>query len=294
MSNPQNCYLTCAGRVDGIGAQVQATLSTMLTAKELGLTYCHSPFKEVEHYVDRKSAAIEWETFFSLGKDEISLEDIREDNLDIIHIDTPTPEEILDFTNHSNTLFVVMHCHDFADKHPDRYLNLQKQILTKYRHSSKEMYPSYYNFNKVNIAVHIRRGDVYKHRVNRFTDNEFYRDLLIDISSMLDSLQLEPSIHIYSQGLREDFGVLNDLDLTFHLDECTYTTFYNLTSADILIMAKSSFSYAAALFSKAIKIYQPFLHQPQQDWITVDRGEKDKQVKFDQSKLKYLLELNIL
>ena len=101
------------------------------------------------------------------------------------------------------------------------------------------------------------------------------------------------SIHIYSQGLTEDFGVLNDLNLTFHLDECTYTTFYNLTSADILIMAKSSFSYAAALFSRGIKIYQPFLHQPQKDWITVGRDEKSRQVKFDRSKLQYLLELTL-
>ena len=129
----------------------------MLTAKELGLIYCHSSFKEIEHYLDPESAALQWEDFFSLGKDEISIKDIQPDNLKIVYIDTPIPEEILDFPNHSNTLFSVMHCHDFADKHPDQYLSIQNQILEKYRHHSKEIYTSYYQPSKVNIAVHIRQ-----------------------------------------------------------------------------------------------------------------------------------------
>lgn len=288
------CYLTCAGRVDGIGAQVQATLSTMLAARELHLTYCHTPFKEVEHYVDRESAAIKWEEFFSLGKDEIGIKDIQLNDLDIVYIDTPTWDELLQFTSRSNTLFVVQHCHNFADHFPDRYLDMKDQILEKYTCFSKEEYTSYYKSGKVNIAVHIRRGDVYKHRMNRFTDNQFYKDLLIDIVSILDSLQLDASIHLYSQGLPEDFGELNELDLTYHLDECTYTTFYNLTSADILIMAKSSFSYAIALFSNAIKIYQPFLHNPLKSWILADRKGEDMRVIFDKSQFKCMLELKLI
>jgi hypothetical protein len=294
MSELRACYLTCAGRVDGIGAQVQATLSTILAARELHLTYCHTPFKEVEHYVDKESAAIEWENFFSLGKDEICIKDIRVGDLDVVHIETPTWDEILQFTNKSNTLFVVQHCHNFADHFPDRYLDMKDRILEKYMSSSKEEYTSYYKPDKINIAVHVRRGDVYKHRVNRYTDNQFYKDLLIDIVSILDSLQLDASIHLFSQGLPEDFGDLNELDLTFHLDECTYTTFYNLTSADILVMAKSSFSYATALFSNSIKIYQPFLHKPLKSWILADRKEKDTQVIFDIPQLKRMLELKLI
>lgn len=294
MSELRACYLTCAGRVDGIGAQVQAALSTILAARELHLTYCHTPFKEIEHYADRESAAARWEHFFSLGKGEISIKDIPLDDLEVVYIDTPKPDEILDFKNHSNTLFVVQHCHDFADYHPDKYLDMQDRILAKYMHSPKGMYASYYQPGKVNIAVHIRRGDVYRHRVNRFTTNEFYKDLLIDIMAMLDSLQLESSIHIYSQGIPEDFGELNKLDVKFHLDECTYTTFYNLTSADILVMAKSSFSYATALFSNSIKIYQPFLHKPLKSWILADRKKEDMRVVFDKPQLKRMLELKLI
>ena len=290
ISDSKTGYITCAGRVDGIGAQVQAALSTMLTARELGLSYCHTPFKEVEHYIDRESAATHWETFFSLGSDEVSIEDIRIDDLDVVYIGTPTLDEILGFRDQPNTLFVVQHCHDFADKYPDKYLNMQDRILEKYMYSSKKRYASYYKPGKVNIAVHIRRGDVYKHRVNRFTGNEFYKDLLIDISLILDSLQLEASLYVYSQGFSEDFGVLNELDITFCLDECTYTTFYNLTSADILVMAKSSFSYAAALFSNSIKIYQPFLHQPQKNWILADRKGENMQVNFDKEQFKNMIE----
>lgn len=291
-SKSKECYVTCAGRTDGIGAQIQAALSTLLVANELSITYCHTPFKTIEHYVDRESAAIQWEDFFSLGKGEVSIRDIQLDDLDVVHIDTPTLDEILGFTSQTNTLFVVKHCHDFADKFPDKYLNMQAWILEKYTTSAKNTYVSYYQPDKVNIAVHIRRGDVYKHRVNRYTDNKFYKDLLVEIVSILNGLDMKASIHIYSQGLLEDFGELNDLDVTFHLDECTYTTFYNLTTADVFVMAKSSFSYAAALFSNAIKIYQPFLHQPFQDWIWADRVGKDTRVIFDKLQFKRLMELN--
>ena len=61
--------------------------------------------------------------------------------------------------------------------------------------------------NKTNhTAVHIRRGD----RSPGFATNERYYSLLAT---------LQGPIHIYSQGKREEFGVLNELDATWHLNE---------------------------------------------------------------------------
>ena len=47
--NNKTCYLTCSGRLDGVGAQTWAMISTMITAKYLGFTYIHTPFQNVDH-----------------------------------------------------------------------------------------------------------------------------------------------------------------------------------------------------------------------------------------------------
>ena len=59
-------------------------------------------------------------------------------------------------------------------------------------------------------------------------------------------------------------------------------------------MAKSSFSYATALFSNSIKIYQPFLHKPLRNWILADREREDMRVIFDKPQLKRMLELKLI
>ena len=57
----QNCYITRTGRVDGVGCQIQAVLSTLLFAHLNGLTYLHTPFREInqknEKYIQGASPA---------------------------------------------------------------------------------------------------------------------------------------------------------------------------------------------------------------------------------------------
>ncbi len=67
----------------------------------------------------------------------------------------------------------------------------------------------------------------------------------------------------------------------FHLNECPFTTFHHMVSADVLVMAKSSFSYSAALFSNGIKIYLPFWHKPLQNWIVVNENGGFNKKKFE-------------
>ena len=91
---------------------------------------------------------------------------------------------------------------------------------------------------------------------------------------------------LYSQGDISDFYELEDLNIKYHLNDCPFTTFHNLTIPDILVLAKSSFSYSAALFSNAIKIYQPFWHKPQTDWVVTDWNGMSRKANFDEIKLK--------
>jgi len=49
------------------------------------------------------------------------------------------------------------------------------------------------------------------------------------------------------------------------------TSLNALIYADILVLAKSSFSYVAGLLNDGIVVYEPFWHAPRPDWIGADK-----------------------
>jgi len=280
----QNCYITCTGKTDGIGAQVQAVFSTILFAQEFGITYAHTPFDKI--WSDYPSK--EWEDFFNLGKDEININEIDKNSLSVVYVNHPF---FINFK--SDTLYIVEHCHSFVDSGNNSrlYSDIIDRLVEKYQNSSKKNCKSSYKVGKINIAVHVRRGDVSKTGIHseRYTDNLYYRYLLNNIRSTLSSLKINASIHLYSQGKIEDFHELKELDINYHLDECVFTTFNNLVSSDVIIMSKSTYSYSAALLSKAIIIYEPFWHKPLEGWIVASWNNKNKKAALNELHLKQRL-----
>ncbi len=262
--------MTCAGRNDGVGAQIQGVLSTLLFCNDMGIRYVHSPFAEIAHRpLNEPSWEKDWETFFNLGQGELQMDDLTSLNLPIVKIED---REKLPQEKEPNTLFVVPHCHHYADTVPDNYLKLKDQFLEKYHSNPKGKYTSANQPDKINIAVHIRRGDVSPEKYpNRYTENGFIAQLLTDIQSILVDFGIAIAINIFSQGRIEDFQELKGEQVNFYLDHCLFSTFHSMVAADILITGKSSFSYTAALFSSGTIVYEPFWHQPQQDWFTANK-----------------------
>ena len=135
------------------------------------------------------------------------------------------------------------------------------------------------------MAIHIRRGEISKEDSKRYTSNRFVLNIIKRIYAVLNDLRAGPVFHIFSQGNPDEFTDINFNGVVLHLKECPFTAFYHMVSADVLIMAKSSFSYSAALFSKGVIIYLPFWHTPLQNWLVVN-----KKGGFDIKKLKNMLE----
>ena len=96
--------------------------------------------------------------------------------------------------------------------------------------------------------------------------------VLEQVRSALDDSRVPHEMHVYSQGRREDFVAFERRGDTVHLDDDPFAAFHNLVCADVLIMARSSFSYTAALLRKGVKIYEPFWHKPLSEWIPVGAG----------------------
>lgn len=278
---PRYQYITCYGKKDGIGAQAQAVFSTMLFAQAFDLTYVHTPFSAIEHNYDQDDQWVEkWEAFLGLGLDEVPSSEAKK-----LITDTITLENPVSLTSQPRTLYVSPHCHAFADQQPDLYEPLLPRFRAKFYQSCQQQLAAN-NQRDLNppeaaqftIAIHVRRGDVKSDNPEgRHTENQYYYQVLARLIPYLEKQGLQPKIQLYSQGEITDFGELQEFAIDYSLDECPFSTFYQLATADILIMSKSSFSYSAALLSEGIVFYEPFWHQPLSRWIIVDRDAENTQ-----------------
>ncbi|MGA7414777.1 MAG: hypothetical protein WBW33_30185, partial [Bryobacteraceae bacterium] len=166
------------------------------------------------------------------------------------------------------TLLVASECHEYADRHPNFYSLIQPELFRKYRINSPARGEGR---ERLVVAVHIRRGDVNGHAAERFTSNSHVALQIDELSRSLAPLPHE--FHVYSQGNEEDFGEILKRAI-LHLGGNVFECLESLISADIFVMAKSSFSYTAALLARGIVIYSPFWHAPLQQWIvTGERGD---------------------
>lgn len=131
----------------------------------------------------------------------------------------------------------------------------------------------------INIAVHIRRGDIagegnvgQPHLKERWLDNAYYISILDALLEQLTGRKLK--IYIFSQGSKEEFQEFHKYSsIEFCNDMSAMNSFLHLVKADILITSKSSFSYKPALLSYGIKLCpRNFWHgyPDESDWVLAD------------------------
>ena len=304
-------YITCAGRIDGAGSQILGTMSTIAYARQFGLQYVHTPMQYCDHNVDNSIIwTASWELFFNLGFGEITPQEIEVENLDIVRLAMSTyqisglPMGLEHVVEKPGTLYVVPHCFDYTDSDIDSYLAVLDSLRHKYAASSFKK-TSYFNTEKVNIAVHIRRDEVSHAGNERNTSDATitgYLNLLLDTLTGWDT-----EVHLYSSGSASaedftayfdagDFRILETADppgsntwntrvestfkdrkIYLHLNESAFTTFHQMVCADVLITSKSAFAYTAALLSKGVVLCPPFWLTSLPDWVSID----EKQGLFD-------------
>jgi hypothetical protein len=265
-----NCYITYAGSGDGAGSQIHSIFSILLFAKKFNLIYVHTPIKNIEHYRgDRDEWSRRWEDFFSLGKDEIPVKSIDSSQVKSVFVKYP-----LLLNKKSNTLFLVSNCHSYTDTCPSDFSLIIDDLRKKY--NLKNHSPKTAKTRELQLCVHIRRGDVNSTNRNsfRYSSNISIKKNLVKILEFYNRQDIRFKLSIYSEGEEKDFVEFKELNPIFCLNENEFITFDKLVNADILVTAKSSFSYVAGLLNKGIVFYEPFWHKPLPSWIHITASKE--------------------
>jgi hypothetical protein len=248
--------VTCSGKTDGGGAQVHAVLSIQAFCRRYGVTYTHTPFTQIEHTSGPQEVE-RWETTFALGTGH---ELATSFGLPVIKLKTYARRPALWF---QRIIVAIPHAHDYTDHAGETY----EWLLA--RRGKK-------TFNqRLEIAIHLRRGDVSPTRnADRYTPDNKILDLIEMLKRALQHVSPQPEFHIYSQGIAEDFEAYARLGCRMHLNDDALNDLLSMSKADILVIAKSSFSYVAGLLNQGIVIYEPFWHRPVAHWVKMSDRER--------------------
>lgn len=151
-----------------------------------------------------------------------------------------------------------------------------------------------YKPDRVNVAIHVRRGDIkiLKHP-DRWRDNFFYISLISKIKSQLPNAKF----YLFSEGDKSEFSELSEM---MSLEKDVYSfgmepldtnnikgkfdgevnlilggrdteIFHHLVSSDVLVTGQSTFSTISAYFTKGKVIYVPCMNYAKFDNFTSDR-----------------------
>lgn len=271
-SRKKKCYITCAGNSDGVGAQSHAILSTFLFSKLYNIEYVHTPFNRIQHnHKMDPEWERKWEDFFSFRSNIINAREILNRGFKEITLRHP----LLLFKK-NNYLFSVRNCHECTDLVPDRYNLIMKKIRSQFR--ERHITSKLRNREFIKIALHIRRGDVSNEglHADRFTDPETLNRLLEVITSWLHNNNFKFEIDLFSQGSEEEFSALKHFNPNLKLNQDEFETFISLVDSDVLVTAKSSFSYTAALLCEGLIFYDKFWHNPLENWINFQDANRNE------------------
>jgi hypothetical protein len=139
--------------------------------------------------------------------------------------------------------------------------------------------------NVMQVVVHIRRGDVTPchkpvKKISRYTPNSQYMDVLEQYLPHDDDSDTHRKVRvsIFSETKsHESFDVFAEKNYSLFLDSDLVDVWRALVTADVVVMAKSSFSFAPTLLNGNAKVwYTPFWHPPLPGWQVVSNEILEK------------------
>ena len=233
-------------RTDGFGAQYQNIIYCILYYSNKNLPFVYTPFSTIEHnYANDPSYTTKLDALINICSYY------------------PVAEQSEELTVQRHDRGVI---YNEIESNMDKYFTSEEffKIRTAFHHNKPSFDKAYYN-----VAIHIRVSNTVDTDLPSFrkTDLSYYLSIINHIREIHTKENNKPiRFHIYSQGDRSDFSLLDTSDTVFHLNEYIGSTFIDLVLADTLVTSKSSLSYTAALLNTNEIYYNPFWHPPLPHW----------------------------
>lgn len=239
-------------RADGFGGQYQTIICSIIYAELTGNTFMYTPFRNVEHNYDGDPEFLKNKEWL------VNLIDHYPINNDInLQKKRSGGEYITFFESHLNESIKS---------------DSLKKIKDLFRANKNR--DDYYDKDKINIAIHIRRRNPHDlYDLGTSVPDAVYVKL---ISELRQKYLSKPYVfHIISQGNMDSFrDKFPGDDIVLHINESLEDSFTSMVLADVLVTATSSLSYTAGLLSEGEIYYLRFWHLPLPHWHVIETGVK--------------------
>ena len=271
----ENLYLTqVPNRGAGIGHQMGNWNAGYWYAKLFGVKYAYSSFSNPA-----------WEAFLGFGEGEVTATELLKSGYKkrkLPYFDERLEEDVqlIKGIIRAHAGQKVVFFLELDQFYVNQY-DIMDELREKFEHApARKDEKLIYEKNCLNIAVHIRRGDIVIGQetkdpalTKRWLTTEYYARILKDVIQLIPDGQ-QYKIYLFSQGTEQDFPELKEIpNLVYCLDMPPRESFLHMVKADVLMTSKSSFSYKPALLSEGIRICPAhFWHgyPEKKEWILVD------------------------
>jgi hypothetical protein len=284
------------GFTDGAGAQIQRIISIYLVAKYYKLGYIHSKLLRMSYQgakclENNEEDSTQIERYNSLFTLPSSVDNIT---FDRTYSSEHLSEELINNLKggDGNTLLSVIFAHGLVDRKPE--LLLQSFTLP---------WIQPLNIVPIVIAVHVRRGELFVVDSDRMLPNSYYINCMKTLSQLFIEANVPYEFHLHTEIISkptlvtpthhgiteriktpvlikpednhiEEFSVIPNIK--YRINEDPVETLKALSSANILLASRSSFSYVAAILSSrasGVVLFHPFWHSLSPAWIPVRCGQ---------------------
>jgi hypothetical protein len=243
------------GNYEGGGSQIELALATINFARVQGLTYVHTPLRNIDHLpvgMAMADWASQWENLFCLGKDRAVL--------------------VGDGTTMRPAPFnweVFIELDLFALLGVQRPANLSPETVQLAKNNFAPNHPV--NAPRVRtIAVHVRRGEVTPEAFpDRWMASEVSLAIAKQVAKQLERFGEPLRIIVISNDPALDLSELANWPTDNWSHVASLPSLCAMAEADVLITAISSFSKVAGIAGNAI-VLAPKSFWPLEDWITYD------------------------
>lgn len=264
-------YITSSGATDGGCAQLLRQISTIAFTKSFGFSYIHTPLTTVQHNVNNESEwTAKWDNFLQLAK----FSDMEKDGRTEFKVVKNLNELIPDLMKHrykkDSCFYQIFDCYPYTNMYPVVFLPIKKKLRRSYEHNNrapKLLYPK----NTLNIAIHVRRGDVTESETpERFTSAIKLKTTIQRIEKVLGSNNYKITLFCIEKYPDLEKLESKNVRLIYKLD--IFDVLDHLIHADMLVTSKSSVGYISAIINKGIILYEPFWHPPLRGWLNMENN----------------------